>query len=59
MHGTEFEAMICVVLLIEPQHIQRTLTIGGSISVQLTSCLTGLDSTKKVNLLPIQHEQSS
>ena len=28
------------------------------LSVQLTSCLTGLDLTKQVNLLLIQHEQS-
>ena len=29
---------------------QRTLTIGGSITVRLASCLTSLDSTKQVNL---------
>ena len=28
--------------------MQRTLTIGGSITVRLTSCLTALDSTKQV-----------
>ena len=39
--------------------VHITLTIGGSISVLLTSCLTGLDSTKQVNLLLIQHKQSS
>ena len=38
--------------------IQRPLTIWGSITVQLTSCLTGLDSTKKVNMFLIQHKQS-
>ena len=38
---------------------QRTLTIEGSISVQLTSCLTGLELTKQVKLLLIQHKQSS
>ena len=30
-----------------------------SITVRLTSCLTGLDSTKQVNLLLFQHMQSS
>ena len=41
--------------------MQRTLTyfIRGNITVQLTSCLTGLDSTKQVNMLLIQHKQSS
>ena len=38
---------------------QRTLTMGGSITVWPTSCLTGLDLTKQVNLLLIQHKQSS
>ena len=40
---------------------QRTLTyfIKGSINVQLTYCLTGLDATKQVYLLLIQHKQSS
>ena len=38
---------------------QRTLTIGGSITVWLTSCLTGLDLTKQVKLLLIEHKQSS
>ena len=33
---------------------QRTLT-----TVQLTSCLSGLDMTKQVNLLFIQHKQSN
>ena len=40
---------------------QRTLAyfLRGSITVQLTSCLTGLDSTKQVNmLLSIQPRQS-
>ena len=31
----------------------------GTITVWLTSCLTGLDLTKQVNLLLIQHKQSS
>ena len=32
-----------------PSYIQRTLTIvGGSVTVQLTPCLTGLDLTKQV-----------
>ena len=34
-------------------------TYRESIIVRLTSCLTGLDSTKLVNLYPIQHKQSS
>ena len=38
---------------------QRTLIIGGSISVWLTSCLTDLDSTKQANQLLIRHKQSS
>ena len=38
---------------------QRTPTIGWSIAVQLTSCLTGLDLTEQVKLFFIQHKQSS
>ena len=40
---------------------QRRLTyfVSGSITVQLTSCLTGLDPTKLVNLYLIQHKHSS
>ena len=38
---------------------QRTLTVGGSITVQLTSCFTSLESTKQVKMLLIQHKQSS
>ena len=38
---------------------QRTLTIGGSITVLLTSCLTGLDLTQQVKLLLIKFKQSS
>jgi len=38
---------------------QRTLTIGGSITVWLTSCLTGLDLTKQVNKLLNLHKKSS
>ena len=38
----------------------RTLTIGGSVTVRLTSCLTGLDLTKQVKLLfTLIHKQSS
>ena len=37
---------------------QRTLTIVGSMSVRLTSCLTGLDLTKQVKVF-IQNKQSS
>ena len=36
--------------------VQRALTKG---EVQLTSCLTGLDLTKQIKLLFIQHKQSS
>ena len=41
--------------------VQRTLTyfVRESITVWLISCLSGLDSTKLVNLYLIQHEQSS
>ena len=40
---------------------QRTLTyfVRGCITVWLTSCLTGLDLTKQVNLFLIKHKQSS
>ena len=38
---------------------QRTLTIGGSITVWLTSYLTGVESTKQVKLILIQQKQSS
>ena len=40
---------------------QRTLTyfVRGNITVWLTSCLTGLASTKLVNLNRIQHKQNS
>ena len=38
---------------------QRTLAIVGSITLPLTSCLTGLDLTQQVNMLLIQHNQSS
>ena len=34
---------------------QRTLNIGGSITVRLTSCLNTLDSTKQVLLIIIQN----
>ena len=40
-------------------HRILTYFVRGSITVQLTSCLTGLDLTKQVNLLFIHHEQSS
>ena len=41
------------------EFIPRTLTyfLRGSITVQLTSCLTGLDLTKLVNLYLILHKQ--
>ena len=38
---------------------QRTLTIGESIFVWLTSCLTCLDLTKQVKLLFNRPKQSS
>ena len=37
------------------QHMQNR---GGSIPLQLTSCLTGSDMTKEVNILLIQHKQN-
>ena len=37
--------------------VQRTLTLWGNITVRLTSCLTGLDLTKQVKVLFIQHKQ--
>ena len=37
---------------------QKALTIGRSITVRLTYCLTGLDLTEQVKLLFIQHKQS-
>ena len=46
-------------LLLISGPVQRTLTIVGvSITVWLTSYLTGLDLTKQVKLLLIQHKQS-
>ena len=36
----------------------NTHFVRGSNTVRLTSCLTGLDSTKLVNLYLIQHKQS-
>ena len=41
--------------------MQKTLTyfIRGSITVWLTSYLTGLDLAEQVNLLLIKHKQSS
>ena len=46
---------------VEGRYRQRTLTyfIRGSITVRLTSCLTGLDLAEQVNLLLIKHKQSS
>ena len=35
------------------------LTIGGSITEHLASCLIGLDLTKQVKLLQIQQRQSA
>ena len=40
-------------------YIQRILTIWGSVTVQLTSCLTSLDATKQEKLLIIQHQPNS
>ena len=47
-------------LLLHKDMEQRTLTclVKGMITVWLTSCLTGLDSTKQVNILLIQYKQS-
>ena len=41
--------------------VQRTLTyfIRGTITVWLTTCLTGLDLAKQVNMLLIKHKQSN
>ena len=38
---------------------QRTLTIGGSITVWQTSCLTGLNSTKQVKPMLIQRKNKA
>ena len=38
---------------------QNPYTLGESITVQLTTCLTGLDSIKTVKLMLIQHKQCS
>ena len=38
---------------------QRTLTIGGSIIVWQTSCLTGLNSTKQVKPMLIQRKNKA
>ena len=39
----------------------RTLTYfeRGSVTLRLTSCLTGMDLAKQENLLLIKHQQSS
>ena len=37
----------------------ETTFVWGSITILLTSCLTGLDLTKQVNRLFIEHKQSS
>ena len=52
---------LSVALMASVFEVSRTLTyfVKGSITVSLTSCLTGLDSTKQVNMLLIQHQQSS
>ena len=42
-----------------PRYSQKTLTIWESIAGWLTSCWTGLDLTKEVKLMLIQHKQSS
>ena len=39
--------------------LQRTLTIGESITVRLTSCLTGLDFIKEIKLWLIESKLSS
>ena len=44
-------------LMVRPKRILAYF-IRGCITVQLTSYLTGLDSTKLVNLYLIQHKQS-
>ena len=48
-------------ILPAPQVTNRAedLFVRRSITVRLTSCLTGLDSIKRVNLFLIQHKQSS
>ena len=38
---------------------QRTLNIGGSITVWLTTCLTGLYLTKQVNMLLINRSKEA
>ena len=38
---------------------KKTITLGGKITVWLTSCFTGLDLTKQVKLLLIQHKKAS
>ena len=43
---------------LDPIYIDRYCW-GGSITVRLTSCLTGLDLTKQVKLMLIHHKQSN
>ena len=50
---------LLLILKHQRAHKLRTLTKGGSFTVQLYSCLTGLYLTKQVKLLFIQHKQSS
>ena len=47
------------VVYVALKYKQRKLAIVGSITVHLTSCLTGLDSTKQVKFLIIKHKKSS
>ena len=45
--------------LVDVTKIILTYFLRGSITVWLTSCLTGLDLNKRVNMLIIQHKQSN
>ena len=57
---TQNRAYVDVINIFSAAYIrQRTLTIEGSITVRLTSCLNGLNSTKQVKLMLIKHTQNS
>ena len=57
-HAIQF-SLVPMDVIIGQSLNQRTLVLGGSITVWLTSGLSGLDLTKKVKLMFIKHKQSS
>ena len=58
-HGPPPLQTACSMQVFNISSHQRTLTIGVSISVWLSSCLTSLELTKHVKLMLIQPKQNS